>query len=315
MRVLMILITCLLVTAAIIAVVIYEPVSTAPTVVVPRIDMAYSPNPVLQQEPDSNKVLDFFPDLAALKQQHNSTVDIQPATKETGDKKKPVSIEALNTESDDRSRLLSLIDDWVYENFSQVGKLKQGRINQTRENKIVTVYEGEVLESNIKVVKLNSEAATLQLGNAVYNLPLAVQPDFFKEIHDSVNPRPLTPDEQRKALDYYMKRYGHKFKALSEGYQPPPGMVMPQQITPEMQEKSRKEYMEKYGQKFNQESNQFKSTFPYPQQQKENFQKYWEKYHPGQPMPNFDAADANKNQYGPANRLQPEPPQTNQPKK
>ena len=318
MRVLVILLTCLVVMAVIIAVVIYEPVSTTTNVVVPRITLAYPSNPVIQQEPDSGKLLDFFPDLATLKQKQQAVAGLKPASQEIQSqpppKNKPVSGEALNAESEDRARLLSLIDDWVYENFSQVGALKQGRINKTRENKIVTVYEGEVLETGIKVDTLNSEAATLKLGSSIYNLPLAVQPEFFKEIRDSTSPRPLTPEEQTKALDYYMKRYGHKFKALSEGYQPPPGMVMPQQITPEMQEKSRKEYMEKFGKKFNQESSQNKPAFPYPQQQKENFQKYWEKYHPGKPMPNFDSADSLKNQFGPANRVQPEQKSSDLPK-
>ncbi|MDX9754852.1 MAG: hypothetical protein RBU29_12890 [bacterium] len=303
MRAILIAFTCFLVIGIILVVVTNDPVSTKVEVVAPKVVLSHMSVPIMKYDGDPERVLEFFPALqvpdapaeaATQEIEPGTSMVAQPAQSESG----------FSSQGEDRARLLALIDDWVYVNFSQVGQTKQGRINQTKKNQVLTVYEGDQLESGIQVTLLTNAAATLRLGEAVYNLPLAVEPEFFKELRSTNNPRPLTPDEQKQALEFYMNRWGHKFKAMSEGYQPPPGMMMPQQMTPEQNQKGLEEYRKRYGQLNPHSPNDVKVPYPYPAQQRENFENYWKRFHPGEPMPDFEQLESYRNQFGPGNRIQ-----------
>jgi hypothetical protein len=305
MRAFLLLFTGMFVIGVIVFVVVSTPEPTQPEIVVPRLDTAFQFSPVIQNEVDPEAIMRYFPDVSEIIIGDASAE--QPAENTSPSRLEEAGIKphGVAMDKEDRSALLAMIDDWVYINFSQIGATKRGRINQTRTNNILTVTEGEVLSNGIEVAQLSTEAATLRLGQSVYHLPLAIEPDFFKEMKDSKNPRPLTPDEQKVALDYYMRRYGHKFKALSEGYQPPPGMKMPQQMTQEEYQESMRKYMNRQGMTFQAENEQFGSSSAQTEQQKEYFRQYWQKYHPDRPMPNFEDLQTMQNQFGPANRILP----------
>ncbi|MBD3267370.1 hypothetical protein GF373_11940 [bacterium] len=302
MRTGLILFTCLFVIGIIIFVVTNEPINTQPSLHVPRIEITHQSLPIMKDDVDSDRIFQFFPEEALRPQSATQETQASGQT-DQGDSPKSVT-GGISLQNADRQRLLALINDWRYVNFSQIGQSKQGRINQVRENKMLTVFEGDQLDNGIKVARLSGEAATLKYGEAMYHLPLAIEPDFIKEMReDPQKMRPLTPEEQQQAYEYYMRVYGHKFKAYSEGYKPPPGMKMPRQMTKEMHEKSLQKYMERYGNQYKKEGEQYKQPFPYAKNQKEQFEKYWKKYHPEKPMPSFDEIQSYQNQFGSANRF------------
>jgi len=197
--------------------------------------------------------------------------------------------------------LMAMIDDWVYVSFTGFGEKKMGRIKKSREGSVFDVTEGEELENGIIIQSLTNEQATLRLGEALFHLRLAQEPDFFAEVRD--NPRPLTPAEQKQAYEYYMKRYGDKFKEYSKQYQPPPGMQMPKPVTDEQMKKGLEEYQKRYGQKFQKEAEKYNNKYPMPQQQLENYKKYWQRFHPDKEMPDFESL-TKMQQVGPASRIQ-----------
>jgi len=149
----------------------------------------------------------------------------------------------------------------------------------------------------------------LNLGEAVFHLRMAKIPPFFDEVQKTY--RPLTPDEQAQAYDYYMARFGEKFKEQSKNYKPPYGTQMPRKVTPAERQKGLEDYMKAYGNQFQQNPNNpgmsGQNSFPYSNQQREAYQKYWESHHAGQPMPDFDKIFGVGSQVGPGNRIQSTP--------
>ena len=163
-----------------------------------------------------------------------------------------------------------------------------GTIRKTRENEILVVYEGKELDNGIKVAQLTVEACTLKLGHDILTLRRGEGPSLFQEVEQQM--RPLTVEEQEKAYEYYMRRYGDKFKAYSAMYEPPYGTQNPRRVTEEEKQKGMQEYFDRYGKQFQKEAQQspMQSSFPYNEQQKENYIKYWQTFFPDRPMPAFD---------------------------
>ena len=298
MRAVLIFATCLIVAAVVVGVVLFAPAPMEEQIVVSRIELERPPQPVLQSDPGARHILDFFPELPDPAPQADSpsveSQSPQPQTSSSGT--------SQFSKEMDRNRLLSLIEDWVYVNYTQVGSTKLGQIHRTREKKMFDIFEGTKFDNGIVVAALNNDAVTLQLGEATYDMRLAIEPSFYADLKDKT--RPITPEEQKEAFEYYMRRFGDKFKANSKGYTPPAGMKNPTRSTKESREQGLKEYMERYGDQFRKETKQYPVQFNYPAQQKELYQKYWEKFHSGLPMPDFDQVLGGQNQLGPGARTQ-----------
>ena len=273
------------------------PQPQAPSIQSPRVDLEVVARPGVQSQADDQKILEFFPDPSESQVMLN-IVENTPA-EPARDVSKPAT---ESNESLDRNRLLAFVDDWTYVQFSQVGQKKTGRIHQTRQDTFIDVTEGQEFDNGITVTNLDKERLTLKFGEAVYHLRLAIKPDFFEELREK--PRPLTQDEQKKAYEYYMKRFGDKFKAFSRNYNPPMGGAMPQRITPEQRQEALQQYRERYGRQFQQQNQGNPPSTSYTENQAENFRAYWMKHHPNKPMPNFE--DINKmREAGPASRMNP----------
>ncbi|RJP21512.1 MAG: DUF2531 family protein [Candidatus Omnitrophota bacterium] len=299
MRSVFILLFCVILVIAIVFVVVHAPTPSNVQIAVVPIDLERQPQPVMQSDPAANHILEFFPEAIEslpLQTPEDITHVPEPAPTqaqkpETGD---PIEIQ--------KYALLAHINDWVYEMYSQVGSTKLGQIKDTRQNTLMKVYEGKTLENGVEVVRLSAESVLLKLGEATFTLRLAEEPKFFEDIKK--NPRALTPEEQSKAYDYYMIRWGDKFKEYSKGYQPPAGMQNPQPATLQMKQQGYKEYMERYGQKFQENGNTYQMPEINPEKQRELYKKYWEKFHPDREMPDFDQLFQTTIHSGPGARLQ-----------
>ena len=308
MRPFLFLIICAVVVVIVASVIIFSPEPAKTKIAVHLVDLNRQPQPVIQSDPAGSNILNFFPDPSeALPFQQEGDVE----TTETEAAPTPAESsgdanQALASKELDRNRLLALIDDWIYTEYKQVGATKIGTIQQTRSNVYLSIFEGRELENGIFVASLNSDAATLNLGEASFTLHRAQEPTFFVEVKQTL--RPLTPDEQQQAYDYYMRVYGEKFKAWSEGYKPPNGMPMPQPITDEQKAKGLEEYWNRYGNQFHRENTQFKAPFFYGEKQRGEFDKYWDKFHPGVPKPAFEQIFGNANPLGPGARISPTAP-------
>lgn len=301
MRVLLIILSCAVVVGIVVFVVVNAPVTPHnQDIVVARIELDQPSHPVLESDPAADQILNFFPEASQL---IPATPEPAASTPDQPAEERP----KVNNNNADMSRLLAMIEDWVYISFSQISKTKIGQIQRSRENEIFEVVEGNTLENGIFVAQLTDEAATLKLGEAFFNLRLAREPDFFKDIQK--NPRPLTPKEQKEAYEYYKRRFGDKFTYHSQGYTPPPGMQMPKPMTPEEYQEGLKKYEESYGKRFREEAKRSNLSYPMPSEQLENYKKYWQQFHPGKTMPPFQAGENSmQNQLGPGNRMQPTVP-------
>jgi hypothetical protein len=177
--------------------------------------------------------------------------------------------------------------DWIYVDYTQVASTKRGRLEHLKTKEQRQIWEGMELENDVVVASLSPEAAVMQLADATWALRIVRKPAFFEELMRER--RPLTPDEQREALDYYMRVYGDRMRELSKHYKPLPGVSFPSSPpTKEQIEESKQRYMQLYGQQFMQEQ-ALRPTMPPTslEQQRQNFEKYWKTYHPGEPMPPF----------------------------
>lgn len=303
MRAFLVILTCFIVVGIVLFAMLQAPAPQKPQIAVSRIDAVQRPQPVLQSDPVADRILDSFPEPS----------QIIPATPAENTAAVPTVTQPIAPnipkpgpgKSEDLNRLLALIDDWIYVDYSQIGaQNKTGTIRKTRENELIGVFEGKELENGIKVAKLTDDACTLQLGKESFSLRRVEEPSFFQEVKQQM--RPLTVEEQEKAYEYYMRRYGDKFKAYSAMYEPPYGTQNPRPVTPQEREKGLQDYFDRYGKQFQQEAQQNKSSFPYTEQQKENYKKYWQTFFPDRPMPAFDEMFNKNNQLTPGARVQEE---------
>ncbi|MBI1389288.1 MAG: hypothetical protein GC154_12655 [bacterium] len=296
MRVFLVLFCCLLVAGIVAITVLHTPEMSRKAVDVKRIALSVQPRPVPEGGRHDDAVLDLFPEIDQSVQQEifnaqaNDANAMQPG--QTTSNRQPVS-----DETSDKARLMALINDWTYTNYSQLGQKKIGTINSN--SRSFEVLEGETLDNGVVVNQLTDEQATLVLGEAAFALRLAKMPDFFKDIR--TNPRAMTREEQVQAYEYYMKRYGDKFKEWSKAYQPLPGMEIPKRISPEQHQKGMEEYQKRYGQMFQKQREMYPVPTLYPEELRANFREYWQKNHPNHPMPDFDSIES-VNQLGPAQR-------------
>jgi len=292
--------TCVLIVGIVLFVVLMAPAPSKPAISVSRIELSNQPPPIASSDPAAEHILEFFPNPSEM-----ALTPIIPAIEEKQAETAPLfgtPSPKISNEEIDRNRLLALIEDWVYVDYSQVGPTKIGRIHQTRKKEYLEIYEGKTLDNGIQVAQLTDDAATLKLGEATFRLRLALKPAFFDEIKD--NWRPITREEQQQAYEYYERIYGDKFREYSKGYKPPSGMPMPRPISADDQEKGRRQYMEMYGNQFMKEAKQFPVAFPGTEEQRQNYEKYWQKFHPGLPMPDFSQMKGMDEQLGPGNRIQ-----------
>lgn len=303
MRAFLLVATCFIVVGIVLFAMMQAPTPQKPQIAVSRIDSVQRPLPVLQSDPASERILDSFPEPTPIPP--GAAVE-NLAASPTALPAAPNNSKAGAGLSDDFNRLLALIDDWIYVDFSQIGtQNKTGTIRKTRENELIGVFEGKELENGIKVTKLTDDACTLQLGKESFVLRRVEEPSFFQEVKKQM--RPLTVEEQEKAYEYYMRRYGDKFKAYSAMYEPPYGAQNPRPVTQQEKEKGLQDYFERYGKQFQQEAQQSKGSFPYTEQQKENYKKYWQTFFPDRPMPAFDDMFNKDNQTVPGSRIQEDP--------
>ncbi len=304
MRIFLLLFTCLFVIGIVLFAMMQASQPKKPEIVVTRLDEAPRPLPVLQSDPAAEHILEFFPEPDTFIQSPS------PNENENKSGKNNSALGNATTQKKqlkpDITRLLSLINDWVYVDYSQIGASKKGNIRKTRDNELLIVFEGKELDYGIKVAQLSDEACTLELRDEKFTLRRAEEPNFFQEVHQKM--RPLTKDEQDRAYEYYMRRYGDKFKKYSEMYKPPFGTPMPKRVSSQQKQQGLQDYMNRYGNKFVKEGEQYQGSgpFPYTEQQKENYKKYWQTFFPDRPMPNFDKAFSKENQVGQGARVEPE---------
>jgi len=301
MRTFVVLFTCVLVIGIVVFAVLQAPQPKKVEIAVNRIDPARQPLPVLQSDPAAEHVLDLFPE--GVEPTPGAGVASHPG-EASGAEAATQPARVIPDIERDINRLMALIEDWVYVEFSQIGDSnKTGTIHKTRDNTFFNVFEGQTLENGIQVNQLTGDAVILRLGEATFPLRLALVPKFFDEVKE--NPRPLTPAEQEEAYNYYMRRWGDKFEKFSENYKPPYGTQMPQQVTQQDQEQGLKEYQERFGNQFMKETQQYNQGYPQTQEQRDAYKRYWEKFHPGKPMPDFDQLFTPQPQVGPGARIVP----------
>ena len=301
MRTFLVLLTCvIIVVVVVVSVVIFAPEPSRKDLVISRIDINRQSHPVLQSDPGADHILEFFPEPTEFPSPSHSfqSDDNEPTTQPAPSQEEEDQVISAEL---DRNSLLSLIMDWNYVDFMMVGSTKSGTIHQQRLNNYLSVFEGMTLENGILVSRLSSEVALLKYGEAEFPLQRAVEPEFFKNVKETL--RPLTPKEQEEAWEYYMKRYGRKFQEYSKGYKPPHGMKNPRPVSQEEQAKGLKEYWARYGQQFRNENQKNKPEFPYGEKQKELFEKYWALHHPGKPMPDFEQLYGNRKAQPPWSRI------------
>ncbi|MGI6456747.1 MAG: hypothetical protein ACOX5R_14160 [bacterium] len=303
MRAFLIIFSCAIVVGITVFVVMNAPnPNERPSIQVARVELDRQPDPILQSDPIADRILDFFPEPTTplpLSAPDTSA----PVTEEVA-QEEPLAKKPVSSMDADLDRLMAIIHDWDYVGFNQMGTdKKMGRIHRVRENEFMDIFEGQVFESGVEVQQLSREAATLRLREAVFNLPLAQKPEFFEEV--AANPRPLTPEEQKQAYEYYRARFGEKFKTYNRNYKPPEGLKMPQPITPEQFEQGMQEYQRRYGTQFAAEQRQFAQPIPQLEEQKQNFERYWKQFHPNKPMPDFNSTILPGNQPGTGVQMQP----------
>lgn len=307
MRPFIFLIIGFLLFAVVFTVVIFLPQSTNQSVTVTKIDLNRQPLPVVQSDPGGNYILEFFPEPSDAIQNPmpaNTLTGVQPNVV-------PNQMQEPSTQTDpneiqkelDKNRMLALIHDWVYTDFIAVGTTKQGTINKSRDNLSFSVFEGETLENGINIASLNNDSALLALGEAEFYLRRAAPPTFYEEVKRTL--RPLTPQEQEQAYDYYMRVYGDKFKEMSKNYVPSNGMPPPRKVSEEEQRQGLEQYWQQYGKNFKQESANFKPQLYYNQNLRDAYEKYWKQFGNGDSKPNFDEIFASPNSVGPDARIVP----------
>lgn len=306
MRVFVFLIIGFLILAVVFTAVIFIPDTQQQSVQISKIDLNRQPQPVVKSDPGGDYILEFFPEPSAENQDSSlsdALIDAPPSAQKAI-YQPDQNINSTDVQMElDKNRMLALIDDWVYTDYIEVGQTKQGTIKRSRENISFSIYEGEDLNNGIKIATLTSDVALLQLGEATFNLRRARQPSFFSDVKREI--RPLTPEEQEQAYEYYMRVYGDKFKEMSRNYKPPNGMPKPRQVSQEEQQKALDTYMKQYGSQFKQESANYKPQFYYNQDMRKAYDKYWQQFHGGENKPSFDDAFANQAASGPDARLVP----------
>lgn len=296
MRIVLVIFSCVLV-ASVIAITVMQPTTAVkPAVNVLRIALNDQPRPLAPNERSNGSVLDLFPEMKDAAVILQDDLIAPPQT--TVDHAYVPPSDEIN----DKARLLSLVNDWVYVNYSQLGQKKNGTIQKTRSSEYFVVFEGQTLENGVTVFQVSEEQVALHLGEAAFALRLAKKPDFFDEIRK--NPRALTREEQVEAYEYYLKRFGDKFKAVSENYEPLPGYQMPTRITAEQQKQAMEDYQKRFGRQFKREQMMYGKTVPSSNldEQKQNFRKYWDQFHPSEPMPDYETY-LQANDLGPASRF------------
>ncbi len=308
MRPFFLLIIGFLLFAVVFSVVIFLPHSDKTNVIVNRIDFNRQPQPVVQSDPGGDYILEFFPEPTPEQNDPSLTEALQdaepsPKNSQSGTVAETALDSAQVQKELDKNRIISLIHDWVYTDFMEVGRVKQGTIKKTRENLSFTVYEGEQLDNGIEIESLTNDAVLLALGEAKFPLRRAKQPKFYEEVKRTM--RPLTPEEQEQAYDYYMRVYGDKFKEMSKNYKPPHGMPTPGRVSKEQQVKALEEYWSRYGKQFSKESANYKPEFHYPKNMRDAYEKYWNQFGNGQEKPQFEDIFEKPGNTGPDARLVP----------
>lgn len=241
--------------------------------------------PLTTPTPAKDAFVEYFPQIGtptALQQPATLATREVPAVAPTA-----TPTEGVDIQEDDPAKvvLLSLLADWIYTDYTQVASTKRGRLEHLKTKEQREIWEGIELENDVVVASLSSEAAVIQLADATFSLRIVRRPAFFDELMKK--PRPLTPEEQQEALDYYMRVHGDRMRELSKHYKPLPGVTLPSSPpTREEIQKSRERYMQMYGQRFKQEESLSPTVMP-SQQQRQNFERYWKTYRPGEPMPPF----------------------------
>jgi hypothetical protein len=296
---------CVLVVGIVMITVFQAPVDNRAKISVDRIAVSSQPLPVFEGHHDTEKILDSFPDPKKLIQE----ATIQPDSQSDSEQNQVAlhtpyeSRKPKTTMEGDRIRLLALIEDWVYIEFSQIGNSrKTGTIHKSRTNEILTVSEGETLDNGVIVQQLASDQVILRLGESSFALRIAVVPDFFEEVKNKI--RPLTPDEQEAAYEYYMRRYGDKFKEYSRNYRPPYGVRQPTKVTPEDLQKGMEEYEKRYGRQFAKENGMPFNQMSNSQDYLKRYQEYVKKYHAGREMPDFSTLNQQLAPDTPGSRVQ-----------
>ncbi len=279
----------LIVLVAALAIVIVVVLSSLPPRRVPyRLASVPTPGlavPLSTPTPEADAFVEYFPQTAtppseeiAVPQEEETPV--QPESTPTPVKEALSEDTAMNT-------LLAVLADWIYTDYTQIASKKMGRLEHIRNKEKREISEGTQLERGVEVASLSPEKAVMQLADATFPLRIVRRPSFFDDPEKRWGPR--TPEEQREGLEYYMRVYGDKMRAIAKNYKPLPGVEVPKSPpTKEEIQESKERYMQMYGDRFQQQQAlQQGLQLSRPEIQRRNFERYWRTYHPDKPIPNM----------------------------
>ncbi len=173
----------------------------------------------------------------------------------------------------------------AYIQYAQLGTTKRGRMENGRGD-IYSVFEGYALPGGVVVRKLGPRAAVVQLNEATRTLKKINRPGMFDDL-DIRRGRPLTPEEQALARNYYNDRFGDVMRDLSKNYKPPNGGQMPHPRTPEETAELKKKYMEDFGNRMSEEQKRAAPLYQKRDLALEHKHKveYWKRFFPDKPLP------------------------------
>jgi len=277
----------LVVLLAALAIVIVVVMSSLPTRHVPyRLASVPTPGlaaPLSTPTQGTDAFIEYFPTPEAT-----APEDVSATTPETPEPEPAASPTPLTEAmSDDTAMnvLLAVLADWIYTDYTQIASKKIGRLEHIRSKEKREIWEGKSLEREVIVTSLSPEVAVMELGDVTFPLRIVRRPSFFDDPEKRWKPR--TPEEQREGLEYYMRVYGDKMRAIAKNYKPLPGVEVPKRPpTEEETQKSKERYMQMYGNKFQQQQAlQTRNLLTKPEIQRRNFENYWRIYHPDKPMP------------------------------
>lgn len=239
--------------------------------------------PLTTPTPARDAFMEYFPQIGTPTR--GPTASPTPGFHAAGPTATPTLGREISEDQPAKNVLLTVLWDWNYTDYTQIGTTKRGRLEHVRTKEQRQIWEGLELEHDVIVASLSPEAAIMQLEDATFPLRIVRKPAFFDELMKK--PRPLTPEEQREALDYYMRLHGDRMRELSKYYKPLPGLNLPSSPpTQEQVQKNKERYMQMYGQRFKQEQSlRATSRRSSPEQQRQSFERYWKTFRPGEPMP------------------------------
>lgn len=136
----------------------------------------------------------------------------------------PVVAATPEAPADDFADLQWIHSKYIYESFTQLGRLRVGRMFNHESRQSSTVNEGEELEpgSGVVVESLDGERAIVRLRDATDVMICTGNPKYAFLAEWQKHPRPPTDEERRLAHEHYMAQHGLRANVLAARAGRPP---------------------------------------------------------------------------------------------